>query len=143
MIQFLVHEKADNVGVATVEIPAGETAQGLYMDTQEPIEMKALHDIPLGHKIALKDFQVDESVIGLQQGGVGELGLLIFKGSLPLPHLSFLGQSHAQGSTPLPAVVKGQHQRSVLQAQQVNAGVGVGDWGGSGLQPGFSPVKRL
>jgi (2R)-sulfolactate sulfo-lyase subunit alpha len=25
--------------------------------------MKALHDIPLGHKIALKDFAVDESVI--------------------------------------------------------------------------------
>lgn len=63
MIQFLVHEKADNVGVATVEIPAGETAKGLYMDTQEPVEMKALHDIPLGHKIALKDFAVDESVI--------------------------------------------------------------------------------
>jgi len=63
MIQFLVHEKADNVGVATVEIPAGETAKGLYMDTQEPIEMKALQEIPLGHKIALKDFQVDEAVI--------------------------------------------------------------------------------
>jgi hypothetical protein len=30
--------------------------RGSYMDTQESIEMKALHDIPLGHKIALKDF---------------------------------------------------------------------------------------
>jgi (2R)-sulfolactate sulfo-lyase subunit alpha len=63
MIQFLVHEKADNVGVATVEIPAGETARGLYMDTQEPVETKALQPIPLGHKIALKDFGVDDSVI--------------------------------------------------------------------------------
>jgi (2R)-sulfolactate sulfo-lyase subunit alpha len=63
MIQFLVHEKADNVGVATVDIPAGETAKGLYMDSQEAIEMKALQPIPLGHKIALKDFKVDESVI--------------------------------------------------------------------------------
>ena len=35
MIQFLVHEKADNVGVATVDIKAGETAQGLFMDSQE------------------------------------------------------------------------------------------------------------
>lgn len=63
MIQFLVHEKADNVGVATVDIKAGETAQGLYMDTQENFEMKALSDIPLGHKIALSDMAVDSSVI--------------------------------------------------------------------------------
>ena len=55
MIQFLAHEKADNVGVATVDIKAGETAQGLFMDTQEKIEMKSLQEIPLGHKIALTD----------------------------------------------------------------------------------------
>ncbi|BBO72464.1 hypothetical protein DSCA_63940 [Desulfosarcina alkanivorans] len=63
MIQFLVHEKADNVGVATVDIKSGETAQGLYMDSQEPVEMKALHDIPLGHKIAMGDISTDASVI--------------------------------------------------------------------------------
>lgn len=55
MIQFLVHEKADTVGVATVDIKAGEMAKGLYMDTQDPVEVKALQDIPLGHKIALAD----------------------------------------------------------------------------------------
>ena len=63
MIQFLVHEKADNVGVATVEIKAGETVQGLYMDSQESFSLKALEDIPLGHKIALSDMAVDGSVI--------------------------------------------------------------------------------
>ena len=63
MIQFLVHEKADNVGVATVDISAGETVQGLYMDSQEPLEMKALQEIPLGHKIALADFAPEDSVI--------------------------------------------------------------------------------
>lgn len=63
MIQFLVHEKADNVGVATVDIKGGETAQGLYMDTQESMEMKLLQDIPLGHKIALTDMALDGSVI--------------------------------------------------------------------------------
>ena len=55
MIQFLVHGKADSVGVATVDIKAGENASGLYMDSQNPVEVKALQDIPLGHKIALKD----------------------------------------------------------------------------------------
>jgi (2R)-sulfolactate sulfo-lyase subunit alpha len=63
MIQFLVHEKGDNVGVATVDIKAGEAAQGLFMDTQGSIEMKPLQDIPLGHKIALTDMAADGSVI--------------------------------------------------------------------------------
>ena len=63
MIQFLVHEKADNVGVATVDIKAGESAQGLFMDNQEKIDMKVLQEIPLGHKIALADLGVDDSVI--------------------------------------------------------------------------------
>jgi len=62
MIQFLVHEKADTVGVATVDIKAGETPKGLYMDSQEPVEVKAIQDIPLGHKIALKDFAAGDTV---------------------------------------------------------------------------------
>jgi len=63
MIQFLAHEKTDNVGVATVDIKAGEKAKGLYMDSQAPVELKALKDIPLGHKIALKDMKIGEAVI--------------------------------------------------------------------------------
>ena len=57
MIQFLVHEHADNVGVATVDIKAGETASGLYMDSQKKVRVKAQQDIPLGHKIALTKFK--------------------------------------------------------------------------------------
>jgi (2R)-sulfolactate sulfo-lyase subunit alpha len=63
MTDFLIHEEADTVGVATVDIKAGETAEGLYMDTQKKVQKKALQDVPLGHKIALKDHKVDESVI--------------------------------------------------------------------------------
>ena len=63
MIQFLVHEKSDSVGVATADIKAGETAKGLTMDTEEKVEVKALMDIPLGHKIALKDIKVGDTVI--------------------------------------------------------------------------------
>ncbi len=63
MIHFLVHEKADSVGVATTDIKSGETAQGLYMDSQERIQVKSLDDIPLGHKIALIDHKDDDGVI--------------------------------------------------------------------------------
>ncbi len=54
-IQFLSHDSADTVGVATMDLMAGETASGLYMDTQDAIEIVPLDNIPLGHKIALKD----------------------------------------------------------------------------------------
>ena len=63
MIQFLVHENEDTVGIATVDVKAGEVAKGLFMDTQEPVEMKVLKDIPLGHKIALKDAKEGDTVI--------------------------------------------------------------------------------
>lgn len=63
MIQFLVHEKADSVGVATVDIAAGSEATGLYMDSQQGVSVEALDDIPLGHKIALADHSVEGSVI--------------------------------------------------------------------------------
>jgi (2R)-sulfolactate sulfo-lyase subunit alpha len=63
MIQFLVHEKGDTVGVATVDIKSNGTAKGLYMDTQEPVEIKALDDIPLGHKIALEPKKQGDTVI--------------------------------------------------------------------------------
>ena len=62
-IHFLIHDSADTVGVATVDLQAGETATGLYMDSQEAIEIVPLDDIPLGHKIALKDHAVGEGVI--------------------------------------------------------------------------------
>lgn len=62
-IQFLVHDTADTVGVATVDLEVGQTARGLYMDTQKSIEIEVLENIPLGHKIALKDHKVGDSVI--------------------------------------------------------------------------------
>ncbi len=62
MIQFLIHEKADTVGVATVDIKQGESAQGLYMDSQENVSVEALQDIPLGHKIAMNDHKADDTV---------------------------------------------------------------------------------
>ncbi len=63
MIHFLVHDKQDSVGVATVDIKKGDKARGMYMDTQENIDMQAVSDVPLGHKIALKAHSSNDSVI--------------------------------------------------------------------------------
>ena len=63
MIYFLAHEKGDMVGVATLDIKSGDSVKGVYMESQEPIEVKSLMDIPLGHKIALVDMKVGDTVL--------------------------------------------------------------------------------
>ena len=71
-IQFLVHAAADTVGVATMDLVAGEKVRGIYMDTQRVVELVALDDIPLGHKIALKDQATGEAVIKYEHD-IGEV----------------------------------------------------------------------
>lgn len=63
MIQFLVHDAAhDTVGVAVVDIKAGQEVQGRDLVTNKTMRAKANMDIPLGHKIALKDFRTGDDV---------------------------------------------------------------------------------
>ena len=63
MIQFLVHDKRDSVGVAVVDVKAGQTLEGRALDTNETVKTKANADIPLGHKIALKDSKIGDTVL--------------------------------------------------------------------------------
>jgi len=63
VIQFLVHDKKDSVGVAVVDVRAGQMLEGRSLETNEPLTAKALMDIPLGHKIALKDLKVNDTVL--------------------------------------------------------------------------------
>ena len=63
MIQFLVHDAAhDTVGVAVVDIKAGQEIEGRDLVTNKVLRARANMDIPLGHKIALKDFRVNDDV---------------------------------------------------------------------------------
>lgn len=65
---FLIHDKDDSVGVAVVEtIKAGMDVIGYKMDTDEKVALKALSDIPLGHKIALTDFSEGDTIIKYDQ----------------------------------------------------------------------------
>jgi (2R)-sulfolactate sulfo-lyase subunit alpha len=63
MRHFLVHTAKDNVGVAVVDIQPGQELVGYALDNGAGLKAKALQPIPLGHKIALKDFQVCDTVI--------------------------------------------------------------------------------
>ena len=63
MIEFLIHEDKDNVGVAVVDIKAGAQSAGRSLHGKSKPKLKALMDIPLGHKIALQDFKVGDTVV--------------------------------------------------------------------------------
>jgi (2R)-sulfolactate sulfo-lyase subunit alpha len=61
---FLVHEDGDTVGVIVVEgIKAGQELTGWVMAQDRTITVKVLNDIPIGHKVALKNLAKDDSVI--------------------------------------------------------------------------------
>lgn len=62
MRHFLVHDPKDNVGVAVVDIEPGREAVGALLDDGSARTIKALQPIPLGHKIALQDFTVGDTV---------------------------------------------------------------------------------
>jgi (2R)-sulfolactate sulfo-lyase subunit alpha len=62
--QFIVHDKADTVGVVVVEdVRPGQDLTGWVMETDETITLKALDAVPLGHKIALRDIKNGETVL--------------------------------------------------------------------------------
>jgi len=64
MIQFLVHESADTVGVVVVEeVKAGQELTGWVMDTDETITVKVLDDVPIGHKFALNDIKAGDTIV--------------------------------------------------------------------------------
>ena len=63
MIHAVLHDAKDTVAVAVVEgITAGTELNAWIMDEDKIIQVKALQDIPIGHKVALKDMAVGDTV---------------------------------------------------------------------------------
>ncbi|HUK08607.1 MAG TPA: UxaA family hydrolase [Stellaceae bacterium] len=61
---FIVHDKADTVGVVVVEdVKPSQPLTGWIMETDETIHLTALDPVPLGHKIALRDIKQGDTVL--------------------------------------------------------------------------------
>jgi len=61
--QLLVHEQADNVGVVVVEgLKAGTNMLGVITHDNTDFRLTAKNDIPIGHKVALKDLSPGDTV---------------------------------------------------------------------------------
>jgi (2R)-sulfolactate sulfo-lyase subunit alpha len=63
MIHFLVHDAADNVGVAVVDLEPGTECVGRNLADNSTLKARAEQSIPLGHKLALKDFVIGDTAI--------------------------------------------------------------------------------
>ncbi|HXZ94232.1 MAG TPA: UxaA family hydrolase [Burkholderiales bacterium] len=64
MIHFVVHEQGDGVGVVVVEgVKAGQQLTGWIMEDDKDVKVLAKTDIPIGHKVALRDYKPGDTVI--------------------------------------------------------------------------------
>ena len=73
MIHFVLHDAHDSVAVVVVEdVKAGMPLQGWIMDEDKMTAVTARQDIPMGHKVALRDMAVGDTVIkyGIDMGKV-------------------------------------------------------------------------
>ena len=63
MIHAVLHEAKDTVAVVVVEgLTAGTELNAWVMDEDRIVQVRALQDIPIGHKVALADMAVGDTV---------------------------------------------------------------------------------
>lgn len=76
----LAHSPKDNVAVVVVEgLKAGTKAFGVVTENNESFEIEVHDDVPIGHKVALKEFKVDDTVVKYGQD-VGRIVANVAKG---------------------------------------------------------------
>jgi (2R)-sulfolactate sulfo-lyase subunit alpha len=77
---LLVHDRRDNVGVVVVENLVAGTDM-LCVVTEDNSELRAVNnqDVPIGHKVALKDLGVGDTVVKYGQD-IGRVVAPIRKG---------------------------------------------------------------
>lgn len=64
MIHCVLHTPKDSVAVVVTEgVKAGQTLTALILDEDRTIEIPCQSDIPLGHKVAMCDMAVNDTVI--------------------------------------------------------------------------------
>jgi (2R)-sulfolactate sulfo-lyase subunit alpha len=73
MIHFVLHDARDSVAVVVVEgVKAGMELKGWIMDEDRITSVVSRQDIPIGHKVALRDLAVGDTVLkyGIDMGKV-------------------------------------------------------------------------
>jgi len=64
VIHFVVHDEGDSVGVVVVEgVKASQELTGWIMDQDREIKVRAQSDIPIGHKLAIRELAANDTVL--------------------------------------------------------------------------------
>jgi len=60
---ILLHEADDDVGVAAMDLKAGEVIQAVTLEGEPVSEVALVTDVPLSHKVAMRDMEAQKHVI--------------------------------------------------------------------------------
>jgi (2R)-sulfolactate sulfo-lyase subunit alpha len=60
---ILLHEATDDVGVAVMDLKAGEEINAVTLEGVDVKQIKLVSDVPLGHKVAMSDLAQDKHII--------------------------------------------------------------------------------
>jgi (2R)-sulfolactate sulfo-lyase subunit alpha len=60
---ILVHKTDDDVGVTAMDLKSGEIIQAVTLEGEPVIQIKMVADVPLGHKVAMRDMPDQKHII--------------------------------------------------------------------------------
>tara|TARA_B100002051_G_scaffold231098_1_gene229023 strand:- start:630 stop:917 length:288 start_codon:yes stop_codon:yes gene_type:complete len=61
---LIIHDEKDNVGVVVVETTKkGQECNAWIMENDKSIKVSSINEVPLGHKIALKDLKEGDTIL--------------------------------------------------------------------------------
>ena len=61
---LIIHDEKDNVAVVVIDKTSkNQDCVGWIMENDKTINIKSINEIPLGHKIALKDFKIGDTIL--------------------------------------------------------------------------------
>ena len=62
--ELIIHDEKDNVAVVVIDKTSkNQECTGWIMENDKTINIKSINEIPLGHKIALKDFKIGDTIL--------------------------------------------------------------------------------
>ena len=61
---IIIHDDKDNVGVVVIDLTKKDQEYSCWiMESDKAVKIQSINNIPLGHKIALKDFKVGDAIL--------------------------------------------------------------------------------
>jgi (2R)-sulfolactate sulfo-lyase subunit alpha len=60
---FLAHDEADHVAVAVRDVGGGDEVEIAFLNSDKRVRLESHEDVPLGHKIALRDVEEGAEVL--------------------------------------------------------------------------------